>query len=290
MNRRQFLDTCLWTTGALCTGLGLSACTSDTSDEVTAGVDTSATASMSLPAIGLQLYTLRSVLETDVRGTLEQVADIGYDEVEFAGYYDRTPDDIRALLDDLGLAAPATHVPLSRIRKQPDEVIRTAKAIGHEYVVCPYLQEEERTPLENYRRLADDFTAFGTRCTEAGLQFAYHNHDFEFTEMDGTLPYNVLLEETDPEHVQMELDLYWVIEAGHDPLAFIERNPERYPLCHVKDRGPDGGMTSVGAGTIDFAAIFRKAQFEHYFVEHDNPDAPMQSIRQSYRALQGLEM
>jgi sugar phosphate isomerase/epimerase len=291
MNRRQFLTTSVQATGALCAGVGLAACTSDSADDETTAADTSSTTSpASLPAIGLQLYTIRSVMENDFRGALEQVAEIGYDEVEFAGYYDRTPDEIVALLNDLDLASPATHVPLQRIREAPDEVIQTAKTIGHQYVVCPYLSESERTALDDYRRLAEDFSTFGERCTEAGLQFAYHNHDFEFVEMNGTRPYDVLLSETDPEHVKMELDLYWVIEAGQDPLDYIGQNPERYPLCHVKDRGPDGGMTPVGNGTIDFASIFEAANFQHYFVEHDNPQNPMQSIETSHRTLQTLKI
>mgnify|MGYP006283995279 CR=1 FL=1 len=288
MTRRQFLLASAQATGSLCLGLGLSACGPDPPDESTAEADTSSSTTASLPAIGLQLYTIRSVMDEDFRGAMEQVARIGYDEVEFAGYYDRSPEEISALLTDLDLASPATHISLQRIREAPDAVLRTAKAIGHQYIVCPYLAEEERTSLDDYRQLAKDFSAFGQRCTEAGLQFAYHNHDFEFTEMDGTRPYDVLLSETDPEHVQMELDLYWVLEAGHDPLDYIEQNPDRYPLCHVKDRGPNGDMVSVGNGTIDFAALFRQANFQHYFVEHDNPADPMQSIRASHRTLSQL--
>lgn len=281
MDRRQFLHTSTRATGALCAGLALSACTSDSEGDA----ENSAT---SLPAIGLQLYTIRSVMKENFRSAMEQVAEIGYDEVEFAGYYDRTPDEIGTLLDDLGLAAPAAHVPLNRIREAPSEVIQTAQTIGHRYLVCPYLGEEERTSLADYRRRAEEFSAFGERCAEAGLQFAYHNHDFEFVEMDGTVPYEVLLEETDPAHVQMEMDLYWVIEAGHDPHTYIEQNPDRYPLCHVKDRSAAGEMVSVGKGSIDFASLFRTADFEHYFVEHDRPENPMQSIETSHRTLREL--
>jgi len=287
MDRRTFLGTSFRATGYVCAGLALSACTSDSGD-ASSDAESSPSPSVSLPAIGLQLYTIRNVLDTDFRGAMEKVAQIGYDEVEFAGYYDRSPEDIGALLDDLGLVAPATHVPLPRIRKAPETVIQTAQAIGHEYVVCPYLSEEARTSLNDYRQRAEEFSAFGKRCTEAGLQFAYHNHDFEFIERDGTRPYDVLLAETDPDHVQMELDLYWVIEAGHDPLDYIEQNPDRYPLCHVKDRSANGEMVSVGEGTVDFAALFSEANFQHYFVEHDNPDDPMQSIQTSYRTLSEL--
>lgn len=289
MDRRQFLRATAQTTAGVCAGGLLAACTSDSSDE-TPEAAAAAPSDASLPAVGLQLYTLRSVMEDDFRGALEEVAAIGYDEVEFAGYYDRTPNEIAALLDELGLTAPATHIPLKRLRTAPDAVIQMAKRLGHQYIVCPYLGDAERTSLDDYRRLAEEFSAFGQRCTEAGLQFAYHNHDFEFTEMDGALPYDVLLSETDPEHVKMELDLYWILEGGHDPRSYIEENPARYPLCHVKDRGEDGGIVPVGNGTIDFASIFRAASFQHYFVEHDNPEAPMQSIRTSHRTLRTLEI
>ncbi len=285
MDRRRFLHTSALAAGALAsTGLALSACTSESSDPDMSRVGGS------LSAIGLQLYTIRTVLEDDFRATMEQVAKLGYDEVEFAGYYDRSPDEIGALLNEFGLEAPATHVPLGQIREAPDELIHTAQAIGHDYIVCPYLSEEERGSLDDYRRHAEQFTRFGERCSEAGLQFAYHNHDFEFEPMDGTVPYEVLLEETDPEHVQMELDLFWVHAADHDPLDYIQRDPGRYPLCHVKDRSADGEMVAVGEGALDFAALFREADFEHYFVEHDNPEAPMQSIETSYQALSQLDV
>ncbi|MFB6230673.1 MAG: sugar phosphate isomerase/epimerase family protein [Salinibacter sp.] len=290
MHRRRFLSTALQATGGLCAGLPLAACASDADPSNSTAAEASGSAAAALPAIGLQLYTIRSVLDKDFRKTMEQVAEIGYDEVEFAGYYDRSPKEINALLDELGLAAPATHVPLSRIRKAPGAIIRTAKTIGHQYVVCPYLAEKERTSLDDYRQRAKEFSAFGQRCTKAGLQFAYHNHDFEFMAMEGTRPYDVLLQETSPKHVQMEIDLYWIVEAGHDPLEYIAQAPDRYPLCHVKDRGANGGMVSVGKGTIDFASIFREANFQHYFVEHDNPENPMQSIKTSHRTLQNLKI
>jgi len=287
MDRRQFLHSSAWTAGALCAGLSLAGCTESGDSESSADPASSGAAS-SLPAVGLQLYTLRSVMEDDFRGTMEQVAEIGYDEIEFAGYYDRSPDEIGALIDDLDLTAPAAHVPLQHIRNAPDQLIRTAQAIGHDYLVCPFLREADRGSLDAYRERATEFSVFGRRCSDAGLQFAYHNHDFEFTEIEGTLPYEVLLEETDPTHVQIELDLYWVVAAGQDPIRFVERNPERYSLCHVKDRSADGEMVSVGAGTLDFASIFEAGDFEHYFVEHDDPQDPMESVRKSHRTLSAL--
>lgn len=275
-------------TGGLCAGLAVPACTSDSPEPQSGRAESAASSEVSLPAVGVQLYTIRSVMEKDFRRAMEQVAAIGYDEIEFAGYYDRGPEEIGSLLTELGLTAPATHVPLGRIRKGPDQVIRKARAMGHQYVVCPYLGEKERTSLADYRKLAEEFSAFGERCSEAGLQFAYHNHGFEFDEMDGTVPYEVLLEETDPAHVQMELDLYWTVAAGHDPETYVEENPDRYPLCHVKDRNANGEMVSVGEGTIDFESIFATGDFKHYFVEHDKPTDPMQSIETSYRTLTNL--
>jgi sugar phosphate isomerase/epimerase len=290
MDRRQFLNTSLWTAGAFCAGVTLTSCSNGSDADSASNEASSAPAqgSSSLPAVGLQLYTIRSVLENDFPGTMKQVAEIGYDEVEFAGYYDRAPEEIGTMLDDLGLSAPAAHVPLQQIREAPDDLIQAAQAIGHDYLVCPYLQEADRSSLDAYRQRASEFSDFGKRCSDAGLQFAYHNHDFEFQEMDGTLPFDVLLEETDPNHVQMELDLYWVVAAGHNPTDYITRNPDRYPLCHVKDRDADGNMVSVGAGTMDFASIFRAGNFEHYFVEHDNPENPMQSIESSHQTLSQL--
>jgi len=278
MNRRQFVATI----AGLASGLH-----ADFGSRAGGSVEQGSTR---IRPVGLQLYTIRSVLDEDFRNAMEQVAEIGYDEVEFAGYYDYSPDEMRRLLEELGLVSPATHIPLEQIREAPAKVIKRAQASGHQCVVCPYLAEEERGSLANYRVLAEEFSTFGQQCTGAGLQFAYHNHDFEFMETDSTLPYDVLLQETDPEHMKMELDLYWITEAGYDPLTYIEKNPARYPLCHVKDRGPEGAMTPVGEGTMDLAGLFRRAEFEHYFVEHDNPEHPMQSIETSHGALRDLKI
>lgn len=287
MDRRHFLDCSLRATGALGFGLATSAYPTHGSGRTVDSSETGATGALS--SIGLQLFTIREVLADDFRGVMERVAEIGYDEVEFAGYYDRSPTAVRTLIDELGLDAPAAHVPLSRIREAPNAVIRAAEEIGHRYVVVPYLPEEERTSIDAYRRRAEEFSEFGERCRKAGLQLAYHNHDFEFESMESTLPYEVLLDEADSELVEMELDLYWIAEAGLDPLRYIRSAPERFTLCHVKDRSAAGAMVSVGKGTMDFSTIFREAQFEHYFVEHDRPDQPIQNIEASYRYLDGLE-
>lgn len=251
-----------------------------------------------LETIGLQLYTVRSLMAEDVEGTLEEVARIGYREVEFAGYFERSPAGLRTTLDALGLRAPSTHLPIEVFRngRAPraggawSDALETAAAIGHDYLVLPYLGEGERGSLDGYRRIAAEMNGFGERCRAAGLRFGYHNHDFELAELGGRIPLEILIEETDPELVTFEMDLYWLVNGGGDPLDYIERYPGRFELCHVKDRASDGAMVDVGAGEIDFAAIFERsdaAGLRHYFVEHDRPDGPLRSIAASYAHLSG---
>ena len=243
-----------------------------------------------LTNIGLQLYTVRSLMENDFEGVIRSVASLGYSEVEIGWYFDRDVADIRDLLDEVGLTAPATHVLNEVLKSDLDAVLQAAQTIGHKYVICPYLLPEERT-LDHYRQHAMFFNEVGEACKGAGLQFAYYNHDFEFFETDGQLPYDLLLAETDPDLVQMELDLYWIKKGGQDALAYFDAHPGRFPLCHVKDMAADGDIATVGTGTIDFASLFaasEQAGLVHYFVEHDHSDDPMQSITDAYAHLEAL--
>lgn len=245
----------------------------------------------SLAKIGVQLYTVRSLMEKDFTGTLEKVAQAGYKEVEFAGYYDRKPKDIKKLLHRLGLQAPATHQGLAVFEQKMDWLVETAKILGHEYVVCPWLAPEQRGTIADYKKLAAAFNKFGEACQKAGLQFAYHNHDFEFVATEGQIPFDVLLAETDPQLVQIEIDLYWIIKAGADPLAYFAKHPGRFALCHVKDMAAEQKMVEVGKGNIDFGKIFAQSQqagLKHYFVEHDQPENPLESITVSCQYLKNL--
>ncbi len=244
-----------------------------------------------LERIGVQLYTVRSLMARDVEGTLATVAEIGYREVEFAGYYQRTPADLRALIDGLGLTAPSAHYGIGVFRDALDETLDAAETLGHRYLVLPSLPREERETLDDYRRVADEMNGFAETCRARGVGFAYHNHAFEFERIDGRVPFDVLLEATDPALVEIELDLFWIREGGGDPFAYFDAYPGRFPLCHVKDRTPDGTMVEVGAGVIDFPAIFRRAAdagLAHYLVEHDQPEDPVSSIRSSFRHLSQL--
>ena len=247
-------------------------------------------AGKSLEKIGVQLYTVRSLMEKDFAGTLEKVATAGYKEVEFAGYYNNKPEDVKKLLDRLGLKAPSTHVPIDMLRDKFDSVIQTAQVVGHKYIVCPWLSPADRT-IEKYKAHAALFNKVGEACQKAKIQFAYHNHDFEFEAQDGKLPYDMLLAETDSKLVKMELDLFWIKKGGQDPLAYFAKYPGRFALCHVKDMTEDQKMVDVGQGKIDFAKIFAQAKqagLKHYFVEHDQPENPLQSITASCQYLKGL--
>ena len=243
--------------------------------------------------VGLQLYTVRDEMKKDVEGTIARVAASGYQEVEFAGYFDKTPAEIRAMLDHHGLTAPSTHVN----NLAPDawrQALDAAHVIGHSYIVYPWIPVERRTGLDAYKQFAADFNRAAEQAKAAGLQFAYHNHDFEFAPVDGKLPYDVLLAETDPKLVQMEMDLYWITKGGQDPLAYFARWPGRFPMVHVKDSmgPPDNKMADVGAGTIDWKRIFaREAQagIKHFFVEHDQPADAFASIKASCDYLKRLE-
>jgi len=257
--------------------------------------------------IGLQLYTVRDLMKQDFDGTLSKVAAVGYKEVEFAGYFDHSPKDVRAAVDRHGLTASSAHIDYKSLSDDKfPAVIEAAKVVGHEYLVNPWIDEEIRKQPDAWKHAAKTFNHAGEACKKAGIQFAYHNHWFEFLPVNGKLPYDLLLIECDPNLVKMELDLCWIIVGGQDPLKYFDRYPGRFPLVHVKDvkRVPPvtaGGaqdfgssmkdMTEVGSGIIDWKKIFAqsdKAGIKHYFVEHDNPKKPLESIKTSYDYLARL--
>ena len=240
---------------------------------------------------GLQLYTVRSLMETDAAGTLAEVALIGYKEVEFHSYFGLSAPEIASLLSTNGLTAPGTHASPNTFESSIGRAIEDAKTIGHRYLILAWIPEERRQSLDGYRRFADLFNEWGATCETAGLQFAYHNHDFEFADIEGQVPYDLLLERSDPDLVAMELDLFWIRKAGRDPLPYFEQYQGRFKLCHVRDMDIEGEMTEVGSGIIDFASDFghaNQAGLEHFFVEHDNPADPVASITKSFRGIEAL--
>jgi sugar phosphate isomerase/epimerase len=247
----------------------------------------------SIDRVGVQLYTVRAAMGKDVPGTLKTVAMLGYREVEFAGYFGHSPADIRRLLDDNGLTAPSTHLGLDDLRQRFDTVADTAHVVGHKYLTVASLDRRSITTIDDWKKTADAFNAAGQRAKRAGLRFAFHNHAIEFAPVDGRIPMEVLIAGTDPSLVTFEMDLYWITKAGYDPRAYFARFPGRFELVHVKDSkgAPTHTMTEVGAGTMDWKGIFarhRQAGIKHYFVEHDEPADPMDSIRVSYNYLKAL--
>jgi sugar phosphate isomerase/epimerase len=248
-----------------------------------------------LSRIGMQLYTVRRELQKDFEGTLRRVAALGYREVEFAGYFGHGPEEVKSILKRLRLDAPAAHVPLAGLRGDLRPLADAARTIGHKYLLVAWLPAEERGTLDDYRRHADLFNEAGAALQREGLQFAYHNHDFEFAPIEGRIPYDLLLERTDPRAVKLELDLYWTVKGGASPVEYFKRHPGRFHLLHVKDMDatPRRFFADVGRGVIDFKSIFaqsRRAGVRHYFVENDEPaGSPFESLRVSIEYLKRLE-
>jgi sugar phosphate isomerase/epimerase len=240
--------------------------------------------------IGVQLYTVRNLLEKDFRGTLRRVAEIGFREVEFAGYFGHDPKEIRAELGRNGLTAPSAHVPIPVLGKAWDKTIDDALTVGHQYLITSWIDEKDRT-LKGYHSFAALFNKAGEACRKRGIQFGFHNHDFVFFQVDRQLPYDLLLRETDPSLVTMEMDVYWVRKGGKDPLDYLHRYPGRFSMLHLKDIDSAGRMADVGKGVLPWREILRAGEIggmKHVFVEHDEPVDPFASIRDSYRYLRAL--
>ncbi|KQS49175.1 MULTISPECIES: sugar phosphate isomerase/epimerase family protein [unclassified Sphingomonas] len=247
-----------------------------------------------LKAIGLQLYTIRDIFSKDPVGTLGQVAKIGYREVEFGGGGFEGMDHamLRRTMDKLGLTAPSVHIGYDALLQRFDQSVTMAKTLGATTVVLPYMTDEHRNEA-GWTAALPNFNRFATDLKKAGLGFAYHNHDFEFTTKPGGVSlYERLLKETDPTLVKLELDLYWALHAGENLATLIERLSQRIYAYHVKDMRPDRSMTAVGQGTIDFAALFKlkgSAGVRHFYVENDEAPAPyLPDITTSFRTLRAL--
>jgi sugar phosphate isomerase/epimerase len=259
------------------------------------------------PLIGLQLYTVRNQIGKDPDGTLAKVAAVGYNSVELMGYgngkfFGLTPAQLSDLLKKYHLKSPSGHYGLSNYLLKGDENdlkdnIAAAVTMGHNYLVIPFLTDNMRTSLDDYKKLAARFNAAATEAGKSGLKIAYHNHDFEFKDWGGgQTGFDVLLKETDPSLVFFEMDIYWVTRAGQDPIQIINNNPGRIRMWHLKDMSQKmppsydvGGQqyfAPVGTGIIDFKAIFQnraKSGLEYFFVEQDQSSEPIfDAITKSY--------
>ncbi|MCS3798119.1 sugar phosphate isomerase/epimerase family protein [Niastella sp. OAS944] len=247
--------------------------------------------------IGLQLYTLRSEMAKDPKGTLAKVAAQGYNTVETYGYGDgkwfgMNATELRSTLKSHGLSSPSGHTfPASiflqsRWEEKWKPAVTDAKALGQEFIVIPWLEEEYRQ-ADNYKKIAAALNKAGEIAKKTGLKLAYHNHDFELAPAGGTTGYDTLLKDTDPKLVFFEMDIYWVSKAGKDPLALFAKHPGRFAMWHVKDMDntPKKFFTEVGNGVINYKKIFNYAKqsgMKYFFVEQDMcPGAPLDSTAKS---------
>jgi len=301
MNRRAFLETATTVTAATMLTRGMSWAAAEHRVEK--------------DKIGVQLYTVRQAIAQDFDGSLAKVAAAGYKNVELAEfsyddgqvrYFKRTPKDVRAALDHDGLIAISTHLNYKFLTPETfPKVLEASHVLGHKYIVCPWIDEEFRKGPDIWKHACETFNRVGEASKNAGFQFGYHNHWFEFLPVDGKLPYDILLAGCDPNLVKMEMDLCWITAAGKDPVPYFEKYPGRFPLVHVKDLkslphissgGPQNfgdttDLTEVGSGIVDWKRIFahsEQAGIQYYLVEHDHPKQPFESIKTSYDYLINL--
>jgi sugar phosphate isomerase/epimerase len=245
-----------------------------------------------LARIGMELYTVRSKVAADMAGTLAALAKIGYKEVEFAGYFNHAATEIRDMLKANGLTAPSAHVGIEAIETSGAQTFADARVVGHEFITVASLPRGARTTADDWKQLAARFNKAGAACKTAGFRFAFHNHNDIVRKTGDVLPIDILVKETDPALVSYEMDIYWAVNGGADPLQLLAAYPGRFSMFHAKDSmgPPDHKMADVGAGVIDFKTIFARGKgVEHYFVEHDNPPDPMASAEASYKYLSNLE-
>jgi sugar phosphate isomerase/epimerase len=253
--------------------------------------------------IGLQLYSVRNLLPKDFDGALAQVRSAGYTVVEAAGYFDRSAADFRHAMDAAGLRCISTHHALNVLETQLDQWLDYGHTIGLEYIVCSSSGGMHRDPaakgpttLDDWHWIAGEFNRIGEKIKSAGITFGVHNHTPEFAVIDGVLVYDELLRLTDPKFVVFEMDCGWVYASGHNPVDYLSKTPERFPLMHVKDMTPgaNGQMhsTEMGRGKIDYAPILRAATgLKQYFVEQEEFDIdPMQALRIDAEYLRNLRV
>lgn len=240
--------------------------------------------------IGIQLYTVRKEIQKDLLGTLKSVADIGYNSIELAAYgggkfYKKSPEEFKKMANDLGLKVLSSHNGFSADKLS--ETVDDCAKLGVEFSVLPSFGSAPRKTVDDYKKQAARFNTYGEACKKAGIQFAYHNHAFEFEKIGNEIPYDILLKETDPELVKFEMDLYWIKKGGYEPLDYFKNYPGRFALWHVKDMDPNTGKyTEVGSGDINFKEIFdnaNKSGMKYFFVELDNSERPaLESVKISF--------
>jgi sugar phosphate isomerase/epimerase len=250
--------------------------------------------------IGLQVYSVRKLAEKDLPTLLSDLHKIGYQELElYWNLYSRPARELRKMIDDHGLRAPSGHLDYDGL----DSKLDYARELGLQYVICPMLPKSMWNSLDDFKKAADQFNRWGEKAKSMGMRFGFHNHNYEFRKLGDTTGFDTIVSRTDPKLVCLELDCYWLTQAGRDPAAMIAEHADRVRLIHVKDRKPGfptsqqleaaaEHFTEVGTGTIDWKKVLaaaEKAGVQHYFVEQDEiAGPPLQSLTTSYRNLRSL--
>lgn len=250
-------------------------------------------------AIGLQLYTLRDVIMNDVKGTLAAVASWGCTEVETYGYADgklfgMPVTEFSAYLQNLGIKVASGHYGIDLLSGDWDKACTDAQSMGQEYVVVPWLDKQYYSSLDELKRTCEKINKAAVVAKKYKLRMGYHNHAFEFEQVEGKVMFDVMLEELDPKLVGMEMDLYWVVNANQDPIKYFEKYPGRFELWHVKDmdKNKRENNADVGTGSIDFVSLFKAAKksgMKKFFVEQETyPSDPMRSAENSIKYMKTI--
>lgn len=322
INRRQFIKTsAAATAGSMLAGAPLLAAINNPSK---------------ISNVGLQVWSVAKLLGQDFTGTLKLLQQNGYNELELfgpfpfstqkdldywktitpmlgfskSGYFGLSAKEFKTILDGSGMNTPGMHVGLDTLRNKLGETAEAAHILGQQYAGLAAIPEEERQTLDGYKRMADEFNKIGAKAKELGIRFYYHNHGYGYTKMEGKIPFDVILERTDPSLVFLEMDLFWTTAAGADPVKYLDANPGRFKLMHVKDMtkkvhfSGDGGnpkqwvelfpyITDAGSGILDLKTILshaKKSGVEHFILENDVMTDPKTSLAKGYRFISSLEL
>ncbi len=250
---------------------------------------------------GIQLYTLRDDMPKDPKGVLQQLASFGYKQIEsYEGsqgmFWGMSNIEFKKYMDDLGMKIVASH---SDMNKDFEKKAEAAAAIGMKYLICPWLGPQKK--IDDFKKFADTFNEKGEICKKQGIRFAYHNHDYSFKELEGQLPQDVMMNNTDPSLVDFEMDIYWVVAGKQDPEAWLKKYKNRFTLCHVKDRSrtpvENNGLNSVvlGTGTINWPTILKTAKengMKYFIVEQEAyaGTTPLKAVEANAEYMKGLKI
>ena len=246
--------------------------------------------------ISVQLYTLRDLVAKDFAGNVQRVAGMGYSGVELAGYGNlKTPAEVKRVLDDLGLIVSGAHATIESLEDDLSRVLDAQQTLGNRHLICPWMPEPRRKDADGWKAVAGSLNRIGQACAGHGIEFAYHNHAFEFQEFDGKPALDLLFENTDPRFVKAELDVYWIQHGGHDPVTYINKLRGRTILLHLKDMasGPDKKFAPIGTGILDFKSILNVARdvgVRWGVVEQDQTydTPPLEAVRTSLENLKTI--